>query len=315
MLNTEIASSSPTPRNDTILIEGAGIAGQVLCRELALKGIAARLVDRASFPREKVCGGVLQWDSWDYLRTRFDLKEPVKTIGRLSHFWRGKKIAAYALPEPMVYISRKTLDSALFLRQETPKNTDSAELFINARGAEAESGGDWLGFQSQVSPVDDLQMHYGRGICAGISPTMEETESHLAFIVKRGRFQGQEDLKRYLWEELKIKTDEPLKGTGRIRYGYSKGPLAVGDAKMTTFPFLGLGMKHAILSARLLADKISKKETGSYDLEHQKNFRKYRLFSQCVGRVYDSPFQGALRPFIQNRSLFMGLYRWLHGTI
>ena len=61
-----------------IEIEGAGIAGQVLNRELFSRGIASRLADRTTFPREKVCGGVLQWDSWQYLKSTFQISAPVR---------------------------------------------------------------------------------------------------------------------------------------------------------------------------------------------------------------------------------------------
>ncbi len=313
-LCAEIASGTASPRNDTYInvrIEGAGIAGQVLHRELEKRGIASSLHDRVSFPREKVCGGVLQWDSWQYLKAAFQISEPVRLIHSVSHFWRGKKISNHSLPEPMVYISRWALDETLYSRQRSSSLNDPDSLRVNAKGIPVGAGGEWIGFQAACDPVQDLEMHYGRGICVGISPTLGP-EAHLAFIVKRERFRNAEDLKKILWEELRLKFDGPLKGTGRIHYGYSRESLAVGDAKMVTFPFLGLGMKHAIFSARLLAEKISTDEAQVYDRTHRHVFRRWRLFSAFIGAIYDSPFQFLLRPLIRNRALFFWMYRWLH---
>lgn len=42
-----------------VTVVGAGPAGSVAARQLALRGLAVLLVDRASFPRNKVCGGTL----------------------------------------------------------------------------------------------------------------------------------------------------------------------------------------------------------------------------------------------------------------
>ena len=41
------------------LVIGAGPAGSVTARELARRGRRVLLVDRATFPRSKVCGGCL----------------------------------------------------------------------------------------------------------------------------------------------------------------------------------------------------------------------------------------------------------------
>ncbi len=294
-----------------IHIEGAGIAGQVLNRELFLRGIPSRVTDRVSFPRDKVCGGVLQWGSWEYLKATFEISEPVRMIRSISHFWKGKKISNFRLPQPMVYVSRCVLDHTLFVRQQSTSSENGYELRVNAKGVSPESG-EWIGFQGNAEPVEELQMHYGRGVCAGVSPTLEN-QAHLAFIVKREHVQNTEKLKKYLWDELRIRAEGPLKGTGRIRYGYSKEPFAIGDAKMTTFPFLGLGMKHAIFSARLFAEKISANDVFLYAKAHRQIFRRWRLFSDFAGKIYDSPFQFLLKPFLRSRFLFFRLFEWLHG--
>ena len=102
-----------------VVIRGGGIAGQVLRRELALKGIFCRLEDRAIFPRDKVCGGVLQYDSWEYLNSIFTLRTPVRKIHTLVHFLGWRKISSMRLRQEMVYAPRLVLDEDLNSQNQT----------------------------------------------------------------------------------------------------------------------------------------------------------------------------------------------------
>jgi flavin-dependent dehydrogenase len=295
----------------TVLIEGAGLAGQVLHRELYLKGIRSGLVDKAIFPREKVCGGALQWDSWQYLNSIFDIQEKVKTIHAINHFWRGKRISRVGLKVPMVYISRYVLDNSLYRQQQLMEAGTEPLIRVVAAGVQNQRG-DWLGFQGPIEPVEELEMHYGRGIYLGITPTLED-QSHAAFIVKKSLFKNTERLRDYIKKELGLNIRGPLKGTKDIHYheSYYRG-LAIGDAKLTTHPFLGLGMKHAILSARLMACLIASDKVEDYPKIHRRLFRKYRWASLITGRIYDSPFRFILRLILKNPSLFLSAYYRLH---
>src|SRR5262245_24263338 len=51
-----MAVASPSDRSP-VLIVGAGPAGATAARTLALAGVPVRVIDRASFPRNKPCGG------------------------------------------------------------------------------------------------------------------------------------------------------------------------------------------------------------------------------------------------------------------
>src|SRR2546428_12810362 len=59
-----------------VLVLGAGPAGSAAARALALRGIKVALIDRADFPRDKVCGDALIPDALAAL-DRLSLKTSV----------------------------------------------------------------------------------------------------------------------------------------------------------------------------------------------------------------------------------------------
>lgn len=295
-----------------VIIKGGGIAGQVLRRELDLRGIPAALEERSAFPRRKVCGGILQPESWRYLKSVFDIRETPVEIGSISHFWRGRKISTIALPEPLVFMPRFELDAKLNAFNSRSETSAGAgpEIKVFATGIRAR--GDWLGFEAEAPPVHDLEMHYGRGIYLGISPR-PQGPSHAAFIVKRARFKDPARAAEWGKTELGVELLGPLKGAGPIYYGPQGGErLAVGDAILTTHPFLGLGMKHAILSARLMAEAIESGKINAYPELHRRLFRKFRNTSALAGGIYETPFRAVLWPLLKFPALFLPAYRRLH---
>lgn len=109
------------PARHPILIVGAGVAGSSLACELARAGCAVQLVDRARFPRPKVCGGCLSPRSVAALG-RLDVE--VGTLGArpISNFVlrADGRATAFALAPVAGHapaaVSRSTLDEALVRR-------------------------------------------------------------------------------------------------------------------------------------------------------------------------------------------------------
>ncbi len=97
------------------VVVGAGPSGALAARELARAGRSALLVDRASFPRWKVCGACLNGRALDVLASA-GLGGLVERRGGvpLSAFrvWAGGRSARIGLPRG-VAISRARLDAAL----------------------------------------------------------------------------------------------------------------------------------------------------------------------------------------------------------
>src|SRR5437868_14409197 len=65
---------------DDVLIVGAGPAGAIAASVLARAGARVRLIDRAAFPRDKLCGDTLNPGTLAVLR-RLGLAEAVESVG------------------------------------------------------------------------------------------------------------------------------------------------------------------------------------------------------------------------------------------
>ena len=99
---------------DAVVI-GAGPAGSVAALGLAREGAAVLLVDRRSFPRDKVCGGCLNGDSVTALRS-LNLGAALDSLGGspLDRFCvsAGQRPLSLELPGGMA-VSRRQLDAML----------------------------------------------------------------------------------------------------------------------------------------------------------------------------------------------------------
>lgn len=107
----EIADGSPW---DVVVI-GAGPAGAMAAHELARRGVSVLLVDKAAFPREKVCGSCLNGSALATLRL-VGLGELPRQLGAIPltsfRLAFGSFEATLPLPDGMA-ISRGRFDAAL----------------------------------------------------------------------------------------------------------------------------------------------------------------------------------------------------------
>ena len=99
---------------DTLVV-GAGPAGSVAARELARRGLAVLLVDKATFPREKVCGCCLNGAALGALR-RIGLGDLPSQLGAMPlnrvRLAAGGRTATLRVPSG-VSLSRRAFDPAL----------------------------------------------------------------------------------------------------------------------------------------------------------------------------------------------------------
>ena len=98
-----------------VLVVGAGPGGAFAAREAARAGLATLLVERASFPRAKVCGGCLNHTAVETLR-RAGLGDRLARLGGPAittvRLRQERRHASIPVP-PGVAVSRRTLDAML----------------------------------------------------------------------------------------------------------------------------------------------------------------------------------------------------------
>lgn len=98
-----------------LVVIGAGPAGAVAARELARRGRSVLLVDRKTFPRDKVCGGCLSQHAVTALQ-RLGIGELPRRLGGNPYdqfrLWSGGHLAELPLPSGIA-VTRRALDHGL----------------------------------------------------------------------------------------------------------------------------------------------------------------------------------------------------------
>ncbi len=142
--------------NPDVLVVGAGPAGSVIARELARRGVSVLLVDKAVFPRSKVCGCCLNGAALAALAA-IGLGDLARQCGavplRSVRLASGKTSAEVALPSG-VALSRETFDSALIREAVAAGVTFLPGVRAN--------GGDFFG-GPVTGPGDDHQVELDHG--------------------------------------------------------------------------------------------------------------------------------------------------------
>jgi len=109
-----------TTTHDVVIV-GAGPAGSTAAHVLAKKGINALVLDKAEFPRDKLCAGLLTWKAVDVLeRVQGETPEALLANGVFNaastgyHIrFRGQTIAAGEVFYPFHFTSRRVFDKHL----------------------------------------------------------------------------------------------------------------------------------------------------------------------------------------------------------
>ena len=110
-----------TATHDVVIV-GAGPAGSTAAHVLARKGINVLLLDKAEFPRDKLCAGLLTWKAVDVLeRVQGETPEALLASGVFNavssgyHIrFRDHTIAAGEMFYPFHFTSRRVFDKHLF---------------------------------------------------------------------------------------------------------------------------------------------------------------------------------------------------------
>jgi len=127
-----------------VIIAGCGPAGATAGFVLAQKGMSVLMIDRAEFPRKKLCGGLLTWKSVQLLQTVFGLTpEDLIQAGVVNHVSDhygirtfDKSLAEGPLPFPFHFVDRTVFDQHLLnLAKEA-----GAEVMEGTRISECDPG-------------------------------------------------------------------------------------------------------------------------------------------------------------------------------
>ncbi len=109
-----------------VIIVGAGPSGASAARILAGQGFSVALLDRALFPRKKLCGGLLTWKSVRVLERVFGLDEAALKSQGLVNFesssysllYQGRKVLHSQGSYPFLLVERAVFDHRLLTLAE-----------------------------------------------------------------------------------------------------------------------------------------------------------------------------------------------------
>ncbi|SIS69381.1 geranylgeranyl reductase family [Roseivivax lentus] len=104
-------------RRFDLIVLGAGPAGSAAAARAARAGLSVALVDKADFPRPKLCGGGFTGRAMSAFRAAFGQDAPAApylTATSVSFGAFGREIGRYDGVPPLYMTMRETLDAALF---------------------------------------------------------------------------------------------------------------------------------------------------------------------------------------------------------
>jgi len=127
-----------------VLVVGAGPAGATAARALAVGGARVTLVDRATFPRNKACGGAISVRAlarFPYLRTALD-RIPTHWLSRLHLESPNGTSALLTSPSPAALMIRRVEFDDLLVRLAVEAGVDLVEGVEIAQASETADGVD-----------------------------------------------------------------------------------------------------------------------------------------------------------------------------
>ncbi len=115
-----------------VIIIGAGPAGTTAGYSLAKAGLDTLIIDKAAFPRRKICGGGLTHRA--YLEIPFDISPVIHRQVNWGYLgFRGRKVTAIHDDQPVAYlVDRASFDDYLLTRAvEQGSSTRLGERFLS----------------------------------------------------------------------------------------------------------------------------------------------------------------------------------------
>ena len=298
-----------------VIIIGGSLAGSACVRELERLGVDAIALERARFPRAKVCGGFVSPGAVECLE-QLGLLDEVRRAGAVEVTSARIRLQStevmFPFERPGLGISRSTLDYVVargarvdqgwavheIRREDRVFRVDgmACSVVIDAAGK--------LSRLTRRNSVEEFGIQYVR--CGTPKPVLdfsffedgyggtvsiEGGRSNSCFLIKK------DALRRYI-------DREDCLVTGPLAYDKVPGEfIAIGDAAGMVDPFCGEGMRHAletgILAARVVAGGIRRR--ASYEemkCEYEAQWSRRWARRRMVGEM--------IRGLLEHRRVFAG---------
>lgn len=107
---------TPTPVNFDVVVVGAGPAGSAAAMTARRAGLSVALIDKAGFPRDKLCGGLVSGRAQTALKSIFPTPPPLDIyhVGDFGAWhWGGEELACFTTPDDLWFTMRFDFDAAL----------------------------------------------------------------------------------------------------------------------------------------------------------------------------------------------------------
>lgn len=119
-------------RHFDLVIVGGGPAGSAAAITARQAGLSVALIDKATFPRDKLCGGLISGRGWHILAGIFDTTDiGAKTLSarQVSFAFAGETLAEFDAPRDLHFTMRRDFDQQLLRRAAYA----GAEIFESTR--------------------------------------------------------------------------------------------------------------------------------------------------------------------------------------
>lgn len=107
---------TPTPVNFDLVVVGAGPAGSAAAMTARRAGLSVALIDKAEFPRDKLCGGLVSGRAQTALKSIFPTPPPLDIyhVGDYGAWhWGGEELVCFTTPDNLWFTMRFDFDTAL----------------------------------------------------------------------------------------------------------------------------------------------------------------------------------------------------------
>ncbi len=299
------------------MILGGGPAGSAAAITARLAGRPVELIERAKFPRHKVCGEFLSPEARPLLE-QFGVSFPeAAQIRRVAlHLRRAEK--RFSLPEPALGISRYTMDCRLLLRAEAlgarvvASSENLPDIVATGRRAAQAKGTRLFGFKAHFAgPANDaVELYFFGGGYVGVNPVEggftnvcgllpESVLAPLGFEIDVA-LAGFEPLR----ERLKPMARQfDWLNVGPLVFGPQQGVAngrRAGDALQFVDPFTGSGMLAAIETGVLAAGASN----ADYLRQVQRILSKPYYMASIMRSALSSSWVETLLPLVPGELLY-----------